>query len=426
MKRKLSKFFISSAAAIAWTGACSSDVTTGDSESHFLAFCTPGGCGSGLECLCGVCTKACTSDANCSALGNATCVVRSGCSTPKSCDVPCHTSGDCSSAAGSACVGGYCRSGSVPVVPDSGAGGKGPASPDGGHGDGDASPADASVSDGSTGKAPAFVHWDGGPGDVDGRVTSCWFPGAIVWLPHNLILGPSYELDAAKYTLTVPDLDTHDARSCSAPLPDCGAPGITNATVGAALRDPDVESAFAEAAGRVVSFGDNASAEGTVIEIDGATVNVDFPCNGKPGCRELLPGLVRLRDLLLRIPDQELGLGSCHTKSDCYLPQDPGTCDGAFPRFAYDVAKHQCEPFTYGGCGGNANRFTDADACKAACFFDPCGATWLLDGGGCPQNLVQAEGRCFTDEARACACACAVSGHATATCTSSNGTATCN
>src|SRR5215467_14542586 len=95
MRTKLSSFLIASACVLGWTGACSSKVTAGDSESHFLAYCSPGSCTGGLECVCGVCTKPCTDDGACSALGNATCTTHDDCSTPKSCDVGCTSNADC-------------------------------------------------------------------------------------------------------------------------------------------------------------------------------------------------------------------------------------------------------------------------------------------------------------------------------------------
>jgi hypothetical protein len=51
----------------------------------------------------------------------------------------------------------------------------------------------------------------------------------------------------------------------------------------------------------------------------------------------------------------------------CTLPQDPGPCDAAFPKYWHDPATHHCVPFTYGGCGGNENRFDSLEACQLAC-----------------------------------------------------------
>src|SRR5688572_26610596 len=42
----------------------------GDSETHFLGSCDGSGCAEGLECICGVCTRACDDNAGCSDLAS--------------------------------------------------------------------------------------------------------------------------------------------------------------------------------------------------------------------------------------------------------------------------------------------------------------------------------------------------------------------
>ncbi len=51
----------------------------------------------------------------------------------------------------------------------------------------------------------------------------------------------------------------------------------------------------------------------------------------------------------------------------CTLPVDPGPCDGICPRFFFNTCSEQCEPFTWGCCGGNANNFETIEQCQAAC-----------------------------------------------------------
>src|SRR6185436_13153154 len=122
MKRRLASFLIAGWGALTWAGACSSTVSDGDSESHFLSLCPPG-CPSGLECVCGACTRLCAGDSACAALGtNATCVDHAACSTHKTCDVKCTTASDCSMA-GYVCDNGLCRMNAS--HPAGGTGGKG-------------------------------------------------------------------------------------------------------------------------------------------------------------------------------------------------------------------------------------------------------------------------------------------------------------
>ncbi|CAK8694498.1 unnamed protein product [Clavelina lepadiformis] len=49
----------------------------------------------------------------------------------------------------------------------------------------------------------------------------------------------------------------------------------------------------------------------------------------------------------------------------CNLPSDPGLCYGNFPHWYFDGQK--CSSFTYGGCGGNGNRFVTEKACQDTC-----------------------------------------------------------
>ncbi|NXI50879.1 EPPI protein, partial [Chloroceryle aenea] len=51
----------------------------------------------------------------------------------------------------------------------------------------------------------------------------------------------------------------------------------------------------------------------------------------------------------------------------CYLPPVPGPCKGRFLRYAYNPATGTCQPFTYGGCGGNPNNFRMVKECQQVC-----------------------------------------------------------
>lgn len=51
----------------------------------------------------------------------------------------------------------------------------------------------------------------------------------------------------------------------------------------------------------------------------------------------------------------------------CDLPKDSGACDAIVPSFWHNPQTGLCEPFVYGGCEGNPNRFATRDDCLAAC-----------------------------------------------------------
>lgn len=52
---------------------------------------------------------------------------------------------------------------------------------------------------------------------------------------------------------------------------------------------------------------------------------------------------------------------------DCQLPPKVGPCKAAMSAWHFDAASGKCQPFTYGGCEGNANNFKTEGACAAAC-----------------------------------------------------------
>ncbi|RYZ08161.1 MAG: hypothetical protein EOO73_08855 [Myxococcales bacterium] len=53
----------------------------------------------------------------------------------------------------------------------------------------------------------------------------------------------------------------------------------------------------------------------------------------------------------------------------CLLPFEAGNCDANFQVFAF--IEGQCVPATYGGCGGNDNRFATVEECIDSCEGRP-------------------------------------------------------
>jgi hypothetical protein len=97
------------------------------SETHFLARCE-GGCGAGLDCICGVCTQACTEARSCVQLSSqASCVEPEGesCGAERTCDLECERDADCAALGDRTCAAGRCREPRTSVAdggaPDSGA-----------------------------------------------------------------------------------------------------------------------------------------------------------------------------------------------------------------------------------------------------------------------------------------------------------------
>lgn len=47
---------------------------------------------------------------------------------------------------------------------------------------------------------------------------------------------------------------------------------------------------------------------------------------------------------------------------------DSGPCRGAFLKYYYEPSTRSCREFTYGGCDGNANRFSSISECESICI----------------------------------------------------------
>ncbi|XP_076313999.1 proteinase inhibitor-like isoform X2 [Tachypleus tridentatus] len=52
---------------------------------------------------------------------------------------------------------------------------------------------------------------------------------------------------------------------------------------------------------------------------------------------------------------------------DCTSPPVTGPCRAEFKRYNYNTRTKQCEPFIYGGCKGNGNRYKSEQDCLDAC-----------------------------------------------------------
>jgi len=53
--------------------------------------------------------------------------------------------------------------------------------------------------------------------------------------------------------------------------------------------------------------------------------------------------------------------------SKCSLPIKSGMCLAFFRKYAFDSESGSCKQFTYGGCGGNENRFDSLEECQSTC-----------------------------------------------------------
>ena len=67
-------------------------------------------------------------------------------------------------------------------------------------------------------------------------------------------------------------------------------------------------------------------------------------------------------------PDVIIALPTAAALDACQLAPNAGPCDQRLQRYYFNGPLNSCFTFTYGGCGGNANRFESVAECRARCL----------------------------------------------------------
>ncbi len=71
----------------------------------------------------------------------------------------------------------------------------------------------------------------------------------------------------------------------------------------------------------------------------------------------------------------------------CALEPEPGACLAYIPKYFYNVSNKMCQPFIYGGCGGNENRFDTIDECQSVCDRKVKTRAAIIDSEGSDEEV---------------------------------------
>jgi hypothetical protein len=232
-------------------------------------------------------------------------------------------------------------------------------------------------------RAPAHERVDASTASQDGgREPS---PECSECFDHELVFGlqgptsvePTFRVSGCN-TFSI---EGQDGLTCSTSLPGCGADGHTVDELVRAVMSADVVQAARDHAlfgGTPGSSADDADK----ITLDDETFSIAH-CGGlETGCEPLPAGVRALWTLLDELRIQQ----SCNP-SECELPFDSGTGDDGAEVYWHDPDSRACLARSYGGSGGNANRFDSAESCEASCPPPTkpadCPAARMLAGSAC-------------------------------------------
>jgi|GEM_PF-774621 len=114
-------------------------------------------------------------------------------------------------------------------------------------------------------------------------------------------------------------------------------------------------------------------------------ISIVYNCDGSVFCyQDGIAGFQQCNDLLTNYTAVETLWDINEDCDACFLPPIHGLCQAAFFRYYYNPASQNCETFSWGGCGGNANNFDTFEACMEACGYNAC--PQIMDLGIAPLN----------------------------------------
>jgi hypothetical protein len=171
---------------------------------------------------------------------------------------------------------------------------------------------------------------------------------------------------------------------CTSTVPQCEAEndGATIAEVITLLENADILEAFER--GGTIGYPEDMAGYTYALTLGEQMVTYRSCAGGSAGVLCEPSAFEELVELLERLPTTEQ---SCMMPNeiDCTSDFEVGDCDAAIPVYWHDPTSGACLSATYGGCGGNGNRYAEREACEAAC----------PPPTSCPPNRILVEDACL-------------------------------